>query len=144
MATSDSAVARVAVVACTKAKLRRRAPAIEMYSPSPLFQKSCDQARAEGLPIVILSTKYGLVDAQEVIDPYERTFAAMTPTERQEWDRLVADQVATLCEGQSLKEVVFFAGTEYRNSVQPLFAARGVATRVHPRWRAICDEVFGG
>ena len=133
---------RIAVIACTKAKLRHEARAVELYSASPLFRKSLDQAVADGLRILVLSTKYGLIDGDVIIAPYERTFEAMSPADRQAWDQLVDSQVTHCCQEAAIREVVFFAGTAYRDAVKAMWERRGVRTSVHPRWKAICDEVF--
>ena len=133
---------RIAVIACTKAKLRHEARAIELYSASPLFRRSVEQAVADGLRIWVLSTKYGLIDGDVIIAPYERTFEAMSPADRQAWDQLVDSQVTLCCQEATIREVVFFAGTAYRDAVKAMWERRSVRTSVHPRWKSICDEVF--
>jgi len=140
---SPTSATRFAVIACTKAKRSHPAKAVDLYSASPLFRKSREQADGDGLPVLVLSTKYGLIDGQLVIAPYERTFETMTPQDRRDWDALVDAQVDHFCVDRQISEVVFLAGTSYREAVRSRFEGRGVRTSVHPRWRAICDEAFG-
>jgi hypothetical protein len=61
----QTAPKKVAVVACTKQKRPTAARAIELYDRSPLFRLSVAAARREGYPVLILSTKYGLVEADQ-------------------------------------------------------------------------------
>jgi hypothetical protein len=132
----------IAVIACTKAKLRHEARAVGVYSASPLFRKSVDQAVADGLRILVLSTKYGLIDGDVIIAPYEPTFEATSPADRQACDQLVDSQVAHRCQEAAMRELVFFAGIVYRVSVKAMWERRGVRTSVDSRWKAICDGVF--
>jgi hypothetical protein len=55
----------VAIIACTKQKRRGTWPAVQLYDTSELFRESVRTAQADGLPILVLSTKYGLVEAHE-------------------------------------------------------------------------------
>lgn len=76
---------RVGLVSCTKSKLPRAAPAKDLYSPSALFrgqrayvERTCDRW-------FILSAKYGLVDPDHVIEPYEQTLRTASTAVRQAW-----------------------------------------------------------
>jgi len=58
---------------CVKSKRSYRCKAAEMYT-SPLFQKTMAYAqRLRAKRIFILSAKYGLLDPDDIIDPYEQT-----------------------------------------------------------------------
>lgn len=138
-----NSIDRIAVITCTKLKLKHPAPAVEMYSPSLLFRRSCEEAQKERLQLFIVSTKYGLIAAEEVIEPYEQTFPSMTVAQRREWEDLVARQVDALCAHARPREVLFFAGRDYRNPIQRHFARHQVTTSIHPRWQAICEDAFG-
>lgn len=140
--TSAVANGRLAIVACTKAKLRHPAPAAELYSPSRLFTLSLAQVQSDGLPYMILSTKYGLVPPERELEPYELSLKDMSPVQRQDWDQMIGRQIDEVVERSRIREVVFLAGAEYRDSVRHLLERRGVGTRVHPRWQAICDAAF--
>jgi hypothetical protein len=74
------------VIASSKTKLNRAAPAIDLYT-GPLCRTSVEVAKSEGLPILVLSTRYGLLDPTEIIEPYELSYEAMTPSEREKLSR---------------------------------------------------------
>lgn len=133
----------IAIVACTASKLSHRAKARDLYTPSALFRKSVEEAEAEGLPIVILSSRYGVLLPEDEVDTYERDLKTMSSTEIQEWRHLVAGQLKTLVGTRSIREAAFFAGKDYREATRPALEALGVQTFVHGRWKAICDEAFG-
>lgn len=139
---SSAVDGRLAIVACTKAKLRYAAPAVELYSPSRLFQLSVAEVTAEHLPFLILSTKYGLVPPDRTLEPYEMSLKDMSSDQREAWNQTVSRQVEEVVARLSVREVIFLAGTEYRDSVRQYFDRRGVRSRVHPRWQAICDAAF--
>ncbi len=67
---------RVALVSCSASKLDRPAPARDLYSPSPLFRGASGWAEARELPWFVLSARYGLVDPDRVIEPYEQRLPA--------------------------------------------------------------------
>lgn len=73
-----------ALIACVKSKSNRPQNAIDMYI-SPLFILSRKYAEQKGLPIFILSAKYGLIDEERVIMPYEKTVNEMKKPELLEW-----------------------------------------------------------
>ena len=132
----------VAMIACTKQKQTRAVAAIEMYGPSPLFRRCVETARADKLPIVIFSTKYGLIPARQVIEPYEVNLKDMSPADREDLGARVDEQVGRLVSA-GVSEVVLFAGAEHRRLVEGKLRKRGVDVSTHPAWKAITREVFG-
>ncbi len=133
---------KVAMLACTKQKRTSAVPAIEMYEPSPLFRRCVETARADRLPIVIFSTKYGLIPAREVIEPYEVSLRSMSPGDRDSLKARLDEQVGRLV-SVGVSEVVFFASAEYRRLVEGALRKRGVEVSTHPAWRAITREILG-
>jgi cytoplasmic iron level regulating protein YaaA (DUF328/UPF0246 family) len=81
-----------ALVACCKQKKNYPTEAIELYC-SPLFKKSVEYAKSFGLPIYILSAKYGLISASRTIAPYDLTLNKMTASEKKDWAVKVASQI---------------------------------------------------
>ena len=132
----------VAMIACTKQKQTCAVPAIEMYQPSPLFRRCVETARADRLPIVIFSTKYGLIPARQVIEPYEVNLRGMSPSERDSLEARLDEQVDRLVSA-GVSEVVLLASAEYRKLVEGRLRKHGVEVSTHPAWRAITREVFG-
>jgi len=66
--------------------------------------------------IFILSAKYGLLNPDELIDPYERTLKGMKADERQKWAQDVLSQLEEFCNFESDK-FVFLAGLPYRKNL---------------------------
>jgi uncharacterized HhH-GPD family protein len=78
-------IRRIGLVSCSKAKLTRPAAARDLYSVSALFRGQRTYAERECDDWFILSAKHGLVDPDEVLDPYEQTLATASASERQLW-----------------------------------------------------------
>jgi len=101
---------RVAIVACTKRKHSTPARAIDLYDASPLFRLSVAAARREHLPVLVLSTKYGLVEPDTVLQPYEADLQHMSASRRSTWQATVAEQARALIGNRGVEEVICFAG----------------------------------
>lgn len=71
----------IGLVACCKTKLDRAAPVRELYT-SPLFKLSLAYAEATCSAVYVISAQHDLLDLDQVIAPYERTMASLTPTQR--------------------------------------------------------------
>jgi cytoplasmic iron level regulating protein YaaA (DUF328/UPF0246 family) len=113
-----------------------------MYEASPLFRESYRLAEQDGGPIAILSAKYGLLPPDQEIEPYELSLRDLGDADRQAWGARVLQQLDALTGGH-VREIVFLAGRDYRDVLTPYLHARGISTRVHPRWRAITAAAFG-
>jgi len=104
---------KVVLLSCTSQKLPRRATARELYI-SPLFKFSLRYAESlKPNSIFILSAKYGLLDLETWVEPYDLTLNALTSREIRGW----ADRVlAQLGEQADLQKdlFIFLAGVKYR------------------------------
>jgi hypothetical protein len=76
---------KIGLVSCSKSKLDRPAPARELYSPSTGFrgrrtfvERSCDRW-------FILSAKHGVVDPDDVLEPYDQTLVGAPIATKREW-----------------------------------------------------------
>jgi hypothetical protein len=85
---APGAAGRVGLVGCVKTKLRHAVAAKDLYI-SPLFlgrrayvERSCQRW-------LILSSLRGLIDPDEVIEPYEQTLKTASMAERRRWSHLV-------------------------------------------------------
>jgi len=103
----------ISLVACVAGKLDRAAPAAQLYQ-SDWFSKASAYAAKRGRWFV-LSARYGLVAADQVIEPYEVTLNTMTKAERVAWAARVADQVREL--GLAADTCVVLAGKHYRENL---------------------------
>lgn len=121
---------RLFLVSCVKTKLPRPARAKDLYV-SDWFRKARAYVEREGGEWRILSAKYGLVDPEEVIQPYEKTLTTMRTAERRMWAAEVLDELE-LCLAD-VDAVVFLAGQRYREFLEPSLRSRGVALDVPMR-----------
>ena len=106
------------LIACVRNKLRHKAKARLLYT-SALFKKNLSYAqRLEPDAIFILSAKYGLIDLDQEIEPYDLTLNEMTADQIKMW----ADRVlAQLSERADLRQdhFIFLAGQKYRKYLLP-------------------------
>jgi hypothetical protein len=114
-------MARVVFISCVSKKLSHRAKARDLYV-SPLFRMNL--AYAESLKpdaIFVLSAKYGLLDLEQEIEPYDQTLNKMSERERRVWAERVAGQLETRV-NTAKDEAIFLAGENYRRYLLPRFA----------------------
>lgn len=115
-------------ISCVKNKMDYPCVARDMYI-SDLFKKSLSYSElmTESSNIYILSAKYGLLELNQQIEPYELTLNKMNKKQRKEW----ADKVLMQCKEKGIsfdEEAMFLCGKRYReflmnefkNSIAPL------------------------
>lgn len=113
---------RVALISCVKTKLPHRARAEELYT-STLFRGSLRYARSLNVDrIFILSAKYGLLDLDDEIEPYEETLKRKSAGVLRRWADSVLDE---LTKRTNLKtdHFVVLAGLPYRRFLTPRLAS---------------------
>jgi hypothetical protein len=123
----------VVVVPCGGAKLRRPAPAGQMYVGS--YHRACRRAAAQlGGRLLILSARYGLLTPDTVIEPYELMMgqpgSVTADTLRRQARALAVDGAAA---------VVVLAGRRYADAaaavwphaIRPLDGAAGMGPQLH-------------
>ncbi len=117
----------IALVSCVSMKRPYAAAARDLYT-SPWFRKARGYAEAVADEWYVLSAKYGLVDPQRVIEPYDETLNQMGFRERREWATRVLRQLeAVLRPGD---KVIMLAGQRYREGLLNTLRARGVHVSV--------------
>lgn len=111
-------VKTVALVSCVVKKRAVPSLARDLYI-SPWFKKASAYADAVADIWFILSAKYGLVDINEVIAPYDLTLNKMSASERRALaSGVLADLLPIFLSGDV---AIFLAGTKYREFlIQPL------------------------
>lgn len=119
--------ADLCLVSCVKTKLPDRAPARELYV-SDWFHKARAVIEAAGWSWYILSAKYGLVDPDTVIEPYEKTLNAMRKNERIDWSRKVTCALEPRL--VDVHSVAIFAGRKYRELLAPALRKRGITVHI--------------
>lgn len=103
----------IGLVGCAAAKLRRPAPARELYT-SQLFKKAAAYAEANTDRWYVLSAKYGLVHNRAVIEPYDMKLGHKSGPPIWDWAAMVADQLDTAVKGCDDVELLVLAGEQYR------------------------------
>lgn len=111
----------IVFIACTKKKQDHPCKAKEMYRPSALF--TAGWRYAESLnpdTIYILSAKYGLLNPETIITPYEKTLISAKDAQIRQWSIMVADQIKKAGIDRS-DHAVFLCGKPYRKYIKNLF-----------------------
>jgi hypothetical protein len=109
-----------ALISCSKSKGTHRDIASNLYV-SPLYRKSVLIARAWGLKFSILSAKYGLLDPESMIEPYDLTLKGASKQFKDEWAYRVDSQIR--CTIDKRISLIVLAGDDY---YAPLTAAGAV------------------
>lgn len=110
---------RIGLVGCASMKLKRPAPARDLYT-SPLFRKASAHAEATCDRWYVLSAKHGLVHPDEVVEPYNvklgrstRDPATDAPPIHQ-WAQRVREQLRQEMPTDEEAHLVVLAGEQYR------------------------------
>lgn len=107
----------VCLIACCGPKVAKAAPVRHLYT-SALFRKSVAFAERNEWRWAVLSAKHGLVQSDDVLEPYDVTLSRMTAWERFEWaDRTHRQLASTFPCGT---EFIVLAGRHYRAAVAGL------------------------
>jgi len=73
----------IGLIACSKTKAKKRCKASEMYTGA-MFQLSVRLMEKWKCPYMIISAKYGLIDPDTIINPYELKMTDLTMPQREE------------------------------------------------------------
>lgn len=119
--------ADICLLSCVSAKRPFPARARELYT-SPWFEKARFCVEQMGCPWYILSAKYGLLDPDSIIAPYNQTLKTMPANRRRAWARSVVEDLASHI--ADVSSVTFFAGMAYREFLQPALSERGLSVYV--------------
>ena len=117
----------MALVSCVKAKRTSAARAKDLYT-SPFFRALRAYAEAHADTWYVLSAKYGLLDSEQVVDPYELTLNTMPKRQRVAWAERVQDQLLKVLPKGA--EVIVLAGSRYRADLVPWLEGRGFSVKV--------------
>ena len=106
-------MARIILISCVSKKLSEKAKAKYLYI-SPLFKYNLAYAKQLAADnIFILSAKYGLVNLDDEIAPYNQTLNNMKIEERKKWSDKVLNQLKIVADLEK-DEFIFLAGEKYR------------------------------
>lgn len=108
----------VVLISCVSNKAPYKTRAKDLYR-SPLFRMNFLYARQFApKQVLILSAKYGLVNPDEEIEPYDVTLNSMTAPERKKWASQVVSQLQQHCNLEK-DHFVVLAGQVYRQYIVP-------------------------
>src|SRR6266851_2825565 len=118
---------KVALVSCASKKSELTFNAEALYA-SDLFQKASRLASSITTSWYILSAKHGLLEPQEVIEPYDVTLNTLPKEQREKWSQNVFHKLRKLLRPGD--EVIFFAGSKYREFLEPKLREAGFRVQV--------------
>lgn len=104
-------MATIFLISCVSKKQATTAPAAEFYV-SDWFKKAKAFAEGHADAWYILSAKYGLVDPNDALEPYEQTLNTMYKKERLHWSKQALNSIVN--KTTSGDHIVFLAGIRYR------------------------------
>ncbi len=106
-------MAKIVLISCASKKLSFKSKAQDMYI-SPLFRYNLKYALSLAPDkIFILSAKYGLLDLEHEIEPYNLTLTTMKQKEIKEWAIKVIKELEKK-HNINKDEFIFLAGSKYR------------------------------
>lgn len=111
-------MAKIALISCTSRKKTYKCPARELYSESSRFRLAYAFAKLVADKIFILSTKYGLVPEDRVIEPYNETLRGKSARERREWGEMVIRKLRKVSDIEH-DDFIVLAGEVYYENLIP-------------------------
>jgi hypothetical protein len=111
-------MSKIVFISCVSEKLPYKSKAKDLYV-SNLFKGNLKFAKSMNPDkIFVLSAKYGLLDLEMEIEPYDKTLNNMPSKERMEWADNVIDQIKKEAD-LNKDEFIFLAGERYREYLLP-------------------------
>jgi hypothetical protein len=116
---------KIVLISCVSQKRPYRSKAKDLYI-SALFKKNMEYARRLNPDaIYILSAKYGLLDLETEIEPYNVTLNGLLAREVRDWSSRVIQQLRNVSDIQQ-DHFIFLAGQNYRKYLVPYLASYDV------------------
>jgi len=113
-------IKQVVLISCVSQKSPYRSTAKELYK-STLFRLNLKYAKLLNPDeIFVLSAKYGLLQLDQEIDPYNLTLNKMSINDIKNWSNKVIDQIRDYCSVDET-EFILLAGVKYRKFLIPHF-----------------------
>jgi hypothetical protein len=111
-------MAKIVLLSCTKSKTPYKAPAQELYSASPMFQKTLEYGKTlKPDKMFILSAKHHLVNLNQELAPYDLTLKDFNKDEKERWGEEVYKEMKQRGINPEKNKFIFLAGSEY---IKPL------------------------
>lgn len=107
-------MAKIVLLSCTKSKLDKPAAAQDLYSASPMFQKTLEYGKTLSPDkMYILSAKHHLVPLNKKLSPYDKTLKEMSKEEKEKWGEEVYKQMKQNSINPEKDTFVMLTGSEY-------------------------------
>ena len=120
-------MARIGLISCASKKRPTASSAEELYD-SALFSKSREFVKRQCDRWFILSAKYGLVDPDQIIEPYEETLNTKSAPQRLQWANRVWQMLQTHVARDD--DIIILAGKKYREHLVPRLEDSGCVIHV--------------
>jgi hypothetical protein len=128
----------VALLGCSKNKRKDICKAQDMYLPSVLFRKASTYIKQQNYDDwFILSAKYGLLEKDMSIAPYEVCLTDMPKGTKTEWSKIVFDQLVKY----NIKSIDFYCGVLYRQYLIPMLTNHNIICNVPLRRMGIGKQL---
>jgi hypothetical protein len=121
MATTSN---HIVLIGCVKTKQLRAMPAAELFTGA-LFDRRRRYAEDADVPWYLLSGKYGLLEPDEVIGPYDEYLADQSRAYRDAWGRWVVTRLRLLVPQLTGTRVEIHAGRDYVEPIRSRLEALG-------------------
>ncbi|HBG75085.1 MAG: hypothetical protein A2X25_14630 [Chloroflexi bacterium GWB2_49_20] len=109
---------KIVLISCVSQKQSHRSKAKDLYI-SALFKKNLAYARRLNPDaIYILSAKYGLIDLDTEIEPYNLTLNTMSAGEIRSWADRILQMLRQIADPHD-DHFIFLAGMKYRKYLLP-------------------------
>jgi hypothetical protein len=118
---------RIALVSCVKTKRPSASPACDLYI-SPWFLGARRYAESHANVWYILSAQHGVLQVDQLVEPYERALTRMRKSERLAWAQIVQKQLLEILPANA--EVILLAGLSYRKGIESFLRQRGFVVTV--------------
>jgi hypothetical protein len=119
---------RALLLGCVATKRANRAPAKDLYCSQLWFGRR-RYAESTGRPWFILSALYGLVEPDQLLDPYDLALTDLAAGDRRRWgEEVVAELAARLPLDGAVLEV--HAGSAYGKAIEEPLRRRGARISV--------------
>lgn len=107
-------MSQIVLLSCTKSKLSKPSQAQDLYSASPMFQKTLEYGKSlKPDKMFILSAKHHLVPLTKVLAPYDKTLKEMPKDEKIAWGEEVIKQMKSHDINPEKDKFIFLTGSEY-------------------------------
>jgi hypothetical protein len=122
-------MAKIVLLSCTKSKLDKPSAAQDLYSASPMFQKTLEYGKTLSPDkMYILSAKYHLVPLNKKLAPYDKTLKEMPKGEKEKWSEEVYRQMKQNGINPEQDTFIMLTGSEYMKPLTKYIPEKNIET----------------